>query len=147
TLFPTDDKGGFANPSRYTFSQYLHDKGFLSFTATKHVLDPYVRLKFFSSAKFNDKKYEEDKEKLLDYYNSLGFRDANIAKDTQYYNTKGNINIDIKVGEGRKYYFGNISWRGNTKYPDSLLTAILGISKGDIYNIDLLNKKLGKNVA
>lgn len=147
TLFPTSDTGGFVNPSRYTFSEYLRDKGFLSFTKTKHVLDPYIRLKLFSSAKFNDKKYEEDKEKVLNYYNSLGYRDAEIVKDTLYNNSKGNINIDLKVSEGKKYYFGNITWKGNTKYPDSLLTAFLGISKGDIYNIDLLNRKLGKTLT
>jgi len=147
TLFPTNDTGGFANPSRYTFSEYLRDKGFLSFTKTKHVLDPYIRLKLFSSAKFNDKKYEEDKEKVLNYYNSLGYRDAEIVKDTLYNNSKGNINIDLKISEGKKYYFGNITWKGNTKYPDSLLTAFLGINKGDIYNIDLLNRKLGKTLT
>jgi outer membrane protein insertion porin family len=147
TLFPMSDSGGFANPSRYTFQEYLRDKGFLSFTKTKHVLDPYIRLKLFSSAKFNDKKYEDDKQKLIDYYNSLGYRDAEIVRDTLYNNAKGNINIDLQVSEGKKYYFGNITWKGNTKYPDSLLTAILGINKGDIYNIDLLNRKLGKTLT
>jgi outer membrane protein insertion porin family len=147
TLFPTSDKGGFADPKRYTFQDYLSDQGFLSFTKTKKVLDPYVRLKLFTSAKFNEKKYGEDKDKLLDYYNGLGFRDADIVKDTQYYNNKGNMNIDIKLNEGHKYYFGNITWRGNTKYSDSLLNAILGINKGDIYNVDILNKKLGKTLS
>jgi len=150
TLYPAKDSGGFANPSRYTFSDYLRDKGFLSFTRTRRVLDPYVRLKIFSSAKFDNKKYEEDKEKLVDYYNSLGHRDAAIVKDTVYMvdtAKRANINIDIKVSEGHKYYFGNITWRGNTKYPDSLLTAILAITKGDIYNIELLNKKLGKTIS
>ncbi len=147
TLFPTNDSGGIANPDRYTFSDYLGDKGFLSFSKTKQVLDPYVRIKLFTSAKFNDKKFEEDKEKLLEYYNSLGYRDATISKDTLYNNSKGNINIDIKVDEGNKYYFGDITWRGNTKYSDSLLTAVLAIKKGNIYNVDLLNKKLGKNIS
>ena len=64
-----------------------------------------------------------------------------------YYNGNGHINIDIKVSEGRRYYFGNITWRGNTKYSDSILTAILGIRKGDIYNLETLNKKLGKSAA
>jgi len=147
TLHPTADTGGFANPTHYTFGDYLSDKGYLTFSKTKRVLDPYIRMNLFSSAKFSEKKYEEDKEKLLGYYNSLGFRDANIVKDTQYYNSKGNMNIDIKVDEGHKYYFGNITWRGNTKYPDSLLTVILAIKRGDTYNLDLLNKKLGKSIS
>jgi outer membrane protein insertion porin family len=124
----------------------MKEKGFLTFTKTKKVLDPYARIKF-SGAKFDTKKYEEDKDNILDYYNSLGYRDATIVNDTVYYNGNGHINIDIKVSEGRRYYFGNITWRGNTKYSDSILTAILGIRKGDIYNLETLNKKLGKSAA
>ncbi len=147
TLFPSKYGGGLPNPKHYTFSDYLRDKGFLSFSKTKRVLDPYVRIKLFSSAKFNDKKYEEDKENLLSYYNSIGYRDAAIAKDTQYYNARGNMNIDFKIEEGHKYYFGNITWRGNTRYSDSLLTVLLGITKGDTYNLEILNKKLGKTLS
>ena len=144
TLYPPDNSGGFISPKHYTFDDYLKDHGYLTYTYTKKLLDPYVRLKFFTSAKFNEKKYADDKDKLIDYYNSLGYRDAAIAKDKVFKNSKGSFNIDIKVSEGHKYYFGNIVWRGNTKYNDSLLTAVLGIQKGDIYNADLLNKRLGK---
>ncbi|MFX5464993.1 POTRA domain-containing protein, partial [Acinetobacter baumannii] len=76
---------------------------------------------------FDEKKYEEDKEKVLEFYNSIGYRDATIEKDTVYSTIGGNLNIDLKVNEGRKYYFGNITWRGNTKYSDSILSTILGI--------------------
>jgi outer membrane protein insertion porin family len=131
---------------KYQFQQYLADKGFLSYSRTKRVLDPYVRLKL-SGAKFDEKKYSDDKEKLLEFYNSLGYRDAAIEKDTVYHTNRGDLNIDLRVNEGHKYYFGNISWRGNTKYADSVLSAILGIRKGDIYNLAILNKKLGKDVG
>jgi len=144
TLFPVFDEPKIVKPQRYSFEQYMKEKGFLTFTKTKKVLDPYARIKF-SGAKFDTKKYEEDKDNILDYYNSLGYRDATIVNDTVYYNGNGHINIDIKVSEGRRYYFGNITWRGNTKYSDSILTAILGIRKGDIYNLETLNKKLGKS--
>jgi outer membrane protein insertion porin family len=53
------------------------------------------------------------------------------------------MHIEIQLEEGHKYYFGNISWSGATKYSDSLLTALLGIKKGDTYNRDILDKKLG----
>ena len=145
TLFPPKDSSGL-NPKVYTFADYMHDKGFFYPSKTKKVLDPYVRLKL-SSAKFNEKKYNEDKLKLIDYYNSLGHRDAVLVSDTTFYNNKGNMDIAIKVSEGHKYYFGNIIWSSNTKYPDSLLTAVLAIKKGDIYNLDLLNKKLGKSLS
>ena len=149
TLYPPKDTSLSFNPISYTFSDYMHDKGFFYPSKTGKVLDPYLRLKFFNSAKFNEKKYNEDRDKIIDYYNSLGYRDAVLVSDPNAitYNTKGNMDITIKVSEGSKYYFGNISWSSNTKYPDSLLTAVLAIKKGDIYNLDLLNKKLGKNLS
>ena len=143
TLYPVQDKGQIVIPTHYTFEQYMKEQGFLSFSKTKKVLDPYVRIKL-SSAKFDQTKYFDDKNKILDYYNTLGYRDAVIEQDTVYSTSRGNINIDIKLNEGRRYYFGNISWRGNTKYSDSLLTSILNIRKGDIYNMEILNKKLGR---
>ncbi len=146
TLFPVFDAPKIVTTQRYSFEQYMKEKGFLTFTKTKKVLDPYARIKF-SGAKFDTKKYEDDKDNILDYYNSLGYRDATIVNDTVYYNANGHLNIDIKVSEGRRYYFGNITWRGNTKYADSILTAILGIRKGDIYNLETLNKKLGKSAT
>ena len=146
TLFPTYDKAMIVEAKHYTFDDYLKEKGYLTFSRTKKVLDPYVRLKF-SSAKFDSKKFTSDLDNILEYYNTLGYRDAVILKDTVYHTKKGDLNIDIKLSEGRRYYFGNISWRGNTKYGDSILTTILGIRKGDIYNMDILNKKLGKNAG
>jgi len=146
TLYPTFDKGMIVETKRYTFDDYLNEHGYLTFSRTKKVLDPYVRIKL-SSAKFDEKKYTADKDNILDYYNTLGFRDAVIQKDTVYHTQKGDLNIDIKISEGHRYYFGNIGWRGNTKFSDSILTQILGIRKGDIYNMDILNKKLGKNAS
>ncbi len=148
TLFPENIKSPYGDTVKNTnFKKYLRDAGPLSISKTKDVLDPYLRLKLFSSSKFNEKKYLEDKERLLEYYNSLGYRDAAIVADTQFFNKKGNINIDIKVKEGRKYFFGDISWRGNTKYSDSILNLFLGIKRGDSYNIEILNKRLGKQLS
>jgi len=147
TLYPMSDKGPYGSRKKETFKEYLKDFGFLSGTKTLNFLDPYFRFKFFNAAKFDQKKYDEDKEKVLEYYNSQGYRDAQIIGDTVYTAKNGNLNVDLKVDEGRKYYFGKISWKGNSKYSDSILNVILGISKGDIYNIATLNKRLGKQLS
>ncbi len=147
TLYPSTDKSPYGENTVYSFRQYLSEAGFLSVTKTKDLLDPYFRFKLFSNAKFNEKKYEEDKEKIIEFYNSLGYRDAVIAADTQYYNQKGNLKVDIKIDEGHKYYFGNIAWKGNTKYSDSILNFLLAIKKGETYNLETLNKKLGKQLS
>jgi outer membrane protein insertion porin family len=148
TLFPqrvTSPYGDTMKTER--FKDYLRDIGYMSPSKTKDYLEPYFRFKLFSSSKFNDKKYLEDKERILTYYNARGYRDAILVADTQFYDIKGNLNIDIKVKEGRKYYFGNIAWKGNTKYADSILNLLLAIKKGDVYNIETLNKRLGKQLS
>ena len=147
TLHPSEETSVYGTEKKLSFKEYLQDWGFLSPSLTRQLLDPYFRFKMFSGAKFDIKKYEEDKDKVLDYYNSLGFRDAQIIADTQYVTKSGNMNVELKVNEGRRYYFGNITWKGNSKYTDSLLNAILAIDKGDIYNIDILNKRLGKQLT
>lgn len=147
SLKPSYEKPVYGEKERTSFKEYLKDYGFLSLSKTKRFIDPWFRFKLFSSAKFNRKKYEEDKIKVLDYYNSLGYRDAVIVDDTTHITGKGALNVDIKVNEGRKYYFGNITWKGNTKYKDSILNLVLGINKGDIYNLETLDKRLGKGGA
>jgi len=149
TLFPDKVVSPYGDTStaRKSFNQYLKDVDYMSFTKTREYLDPYIRIRGFGGAKFNEKKYGEDKESVLGYYNAQGYRDAELISDTQTYNQKGNLDIHIKLSEGRKYYFGNMEWTGNTKYSDSVLSLFLGIKKGDIYNLELLNKRLGKQLT
>jgi outer membrane protein insertion porin family len=147
TLYSTKMQSPYGKNEKLSFADYVKNWGFMSLSKTKILLDPYFRFKLFSSAKFDEKKYVEDKEKVLSQYNALGFRDAQILADTMYYTKDGNLNIDLKVTEGRKYYFGNIAWRGNSKYSDSLLNAIVAIKKGDIYNLETLNNRLGKQLS
>lgn len=147
TLHPVRTPSPYGEVKDISLGEYMNNWGFLSPTETRNFIDPYFRFKLFSGSKFDPKKYQEDKDKVLNYYNSVGYRDAQIVADTMYYNQNGNLQIDLKVKEGTKYYFGDIVWRGNTKYPDSLLTSILNIHKGDVYNIDLLNKRLGKQLS
>ncbi len=147
TLHPSTETSPYGTDSAEKFSEYIKDWGFLVPSKTKALLDPYFRFKLFSSAKFDSKKYEEDKEKVITHYNSLGYRDAQIVADTQYNSSNGNIDVALKVVEGPKYYFGNIAWKGNAKYSDSILNVLLGIHKGDVYNIETLNKKLGTQLS
>jgi len=147
TLKPDNAQSPYGSRKPASFNEYIKDWGFMSISKTKRMLDPYFRFKLLSSAKFDEKKYEEDKEKVLNFYNANGYRDAQILSDTQYMTAKGHLNVDIKVSEGNRYYFGDIVWKGNSKYSDSILNVLLGINKGDIYNVGLLNKRLGKEAA
>ncbi|MBV9961279.1 MAG: outer membrane protein assembly factor [Parafilimonas sp.] len=146
TLFPSRFRTTLDDSNHYTFHDYLSEWGFLSFTKTRSLLEPYVKIKPFSSAKYDAKKYDDDKNSVITYYNSLGYRDAAIGNDT-IVNAKDGLHLYIPVTEGRKYYFGNITFSNNTKYSDSLLIALLGIKKGDTYDRDILDKKLGITIS
>lgn len=104
-----------------------------------------VRLRIFKSSKFIDEDYQEDKLLLIKKYNSLGFRDARILRDSISKNPDNTINIDLWVEEGTKYYIRNITWIGNTKYSSQFLDRILKIGKGDVYDQDALEQALTYN--
>ncbi len=80
TLFPEPNQTPYGPHDSITLRQYLNNWGFLSITGTRDFLDPYFRFKLFSSSKFNQTKYDDDKQHVIDYYNSQGYRDATIPK-------------------------------------------------------------------
>ncbi len=98
--------------------------------------------RIFKSSKFVESNFEKDKERIIQKFNELGFRDALIVKDSVYKFDNKSINIDIVLSEGHKYYFRNIKWVGNTKYSDAYLSNVLGIKAGDVYNQKALESKL-----
>lgn len=100
-------------------------------------------LNIFKSKKFLEEEYEEDKIMLIQKYNSKGFRNAKIISDSVAYKVASNtVDIYLKVKEGNKFYFRDISWVGNTKYSQEFLSQKLGIKKGEVYSQDLLNERL-----
>jgi outer membrane protein insertion porin family len=104
-----------------------------------------IRLRIFKSAKFIEDDYQADKMLLIGKYNSLGYRDARILKDSISTNPDNTVNIDIWIEEGPKYYIRNITWVGNTKYPSKYLDRVLKVSKGDVYDQGALEEALTYN--
>lgn len=96
----------------------------------------------FGSKKFKEDKFQEDKENLVAKMQEKGYRDAAILADTVTKHDDRTVNVKIKIFEGRKYYFGNIKWSGNARYPNDLLARVLRIEKGNVFSEELLNKRL-----
>ena len=97
---------------------------------------------FFSSKKFNEGEYDNDKRAMLSVFNEAGYRDARIVKDTMYYVEPGRLQIDFEIDEGKKYYFRDITWTGNSVYSTETLNDILMINKGDVYDVVTMEKRL-----
>lgn len=125
--------------------KYLGEPYDVSWDGVKEFLGDNIKLNIFASSKFLQTEYEEDKQRVIDYYNSKGYRDAEIVSDSIYSHNARTINIDFKVHEGPKYYFRDIIWAGNYVYTDKQLDAVLAIGKGDVYNKELIQRKLTFN--
>jgi outer membrane protein insertion porin family len=97
---------------------------------------------FLKAKKFTPERYKEAKEKLLERYSELGFRDATILDDSVWTVDDKHLNVYVKVDEGDKYYLRNINWVGNTIVTTDYLNAVLGMKKGDVYNQKQMNKRL-----
>ena len=97
---------------------------------------------FFSSKKFNEAEYENDKRSLISTFNEAGYRDARIVKDTMYFVEPDRLQIDFEIDEGKQYFFRDITWTGNSVYSSDVLNGILKISKGDVYDVVTMEKRL-----
>jgi outer membrane protein insertion porin family len=108
----------------------------------KTFINDNVKLNIFSASKFIKTDYEEDKKKLISFYNSKGYRDAEILTDTVFAFNKRTVDINMKLYEGPKYHFRNIIWKGNYLHTDVTLNTILGVKKGDVYDRELIDRKI-----
>ena len=101
--------------------------------------------RFFTPSKFISAKYIEDKEKLIAFYNVKGYRDARLVEDTVFRHNDKTVSVHLKIEEGKQYHYRNIDWEGNYLYTDTQLAAILKLKKGDIYNVEELQKRITFN--
>ncbi|MGL2966675.1 BamA/OMP85 family outer membrane protein [Flavobacterium sp. XGLA_31] len=136
------DKGDKLKISRITFdgNEKFSDKKLRGAMKNTKQINP---IRIFKASKFIKDKYKEDLTSVVEKYKEKGYRDARILSDSVYLNAKKTkLAINIKVEEGHKYYFGNIKFLGNSVYSDQLLSRVLGIKKGDVYNGVLLEKRI-----
>ncbi len=96
----------------------------------------------FKASKYVESTFEEDKGKLIAKYNEKGYRDAKIEVDSVYRFDDKMLNVYIKIFEGNQYFFRDVTWVGNSKYPSELLDRELKITKGDVFDQSILDKRL-----
>lgn len=113
--------------------------------AIKKIKRKKNKINVFASSKFIYSKFEEEKQNISNKYLSRGYRDARIISDSISLVAPNRIVVYVKLFEGNKYYFRNISWKGNIKFRTSLLDTLLGIRKGDVFNQAQLDEKIYSN--
>ncbi len=135
------DRGEKVKIQKITFNGADHVKESKLVRSMKKTRDKRLQ-NFFSSKKFQEKEYDNDKRQLLAAFNEAGYRDARIVKDTMYYVEPNRLQIDFDIDEGNKYYFRDITWTGNSVYDTDVLNNVLKIQPGDVYDVVTMEKRL-----
>ena len=135
------DRGEKVKIKKITFNGNDHVKESKLVRSMKKTRDARLQ-NFFSSKKFNEAEYENDKRAMISAFNEAGYRDARIVKDTMYYIEPGRLQIDFEIDEGKQYYFRDITWTGNSVYTADALNQILMINKGDVYDVVTMQKRV-----
>lgn len=100
-------------------------------------------INIFQNTKLKMEDYEEDKNLLVEFYNSRGYRNATIVSDSIYDINEKRIGIHLNVTEGDKFYIRDVKWVGNSVYETDMLNNMFGVKKGDTYDKKSMHKRLG----
>ncbi len=98
------------------------------------------------SGRFDDKKFDEDLEKLRDHYRNEGYLDVEIAADkiTFSYPKPDRLTITIPVKEGKRYRIGEIVLNGVNLFPVELVRRVARIETGDVYSPTKLDEEIDR---
>ncbi len=99
----------------------------------------------FKAKKFVAERYAADKERVIEKYNELGFRDAVIVQDSVVDNGDNTVDIYLGVEEGDRYYVRDIKWVGNSVYNTAQLNRVFKMERGDVYNQKHIKKRLNED--
>ncbi len=89
--------------------------------------------RWYRKGTFKEEEFQKDLEKIVDFYKEKGYLDARVL-DYDFKHDQGWLNISIDVNEGRKYYFGNISFEGDSTISEERLQKALRIKPNTVYN-------------
>lgn len=100
--------------------------------------------RWWRGGEFDPDQYEEDREKIIEFYKRKGYLDAQIISDSVWYGSdKKNLFIQIVLSEGEKYKFGKVSWEGNQLFPSKKLSRLVKFKEGNIYSQQKYEETLG----
>ncbi len=101
---------------------------------------------FWSHPKFEKKKFEADKQKLIKFFRKNGYLDAEVLADSTWYGEdKKHISVLVTVHEGAQYKIRDIHWSGNSVYTSQVLNERLGFARGMVYDEERFEQNLRGN--
>jgi outer membrane protein insertion porin family len=94
------------------------------------------------SGRFKDEEFEDDLDKLRDYYREQGFLDVEIPADkvAYAYPDEKKLVVTIDINEGRQYRIGDITFTDNKLYPTQLFHLLIQQRPGMVFTPSKLDK-------
>ncbi len=130
--------------------------GQIAFSGNDHALGEVLAkqlgtkaVSYFNSGYYNPVTVESDKEKIVSYYQSKGYVDAQVkdvivedisAEDDKYERLK----LTYVVDEGEAWFFGSIRVEGNTVFSDEQFAALVTMKEGSPLDLSRVQKEVGQ---
>jgi outer membrane protein insertion porin family len=99
----------------------------------------------FRAKKFTPDNYKEDKKRLIEKFQELGYRDARIVADSVTRYDDKTVDVTLQIEEGVRYYLRSITIVGNTVFSSEDLLRYIQMKPGDVYNQKKLDERLHKD--
>ena len=96
------------------------------------------------TGRFKDDTFQDDLDKLRDFYREDGFLDVEIAEDKVLfdYPKPDKLVITIPISEGHQYHVGEITFTGNKLHSSALLKRVASkyVKSGQVFTPSKLDK-------
>lgn len=94
------------------------------------------------SGRFKDEDFEDDLDKLRDYYREEGYLDVQVRPEqiSFDYPSPNRLIITITINEGRRYSIGEVEITGAEIYPSGLLGIVLKQRSGMVFSPSKLDE-------
>ena len=103
---------------------------------------------FFSwltgSGVYKEDQFEEDRERLIEFYRSRGYIDFEIKDVALEQLNPKRIVVKIQISEGSPYKVGSISFKGASMFPTNEVDKRLDLKPGATFTPGSLSKDIGK---
>ncbi len=113
-----------------------------------HFTDEQIEIKltnrqktWYRKARLKEDEFVKDLDRIVDFYKQRGFIDAKVLNYDMKFD-QGWASITISVSEGTRYYFGNVTIKGDSVMKEADLRRLIRYHSGEPYNTKLAQATL-----
>ena len=98
--------------------------------------------RFYKPSKYLESSFQTDLQGVVNFYHGKGYRNARVLRDSLSRGADGQVHLDVFMEEGMPFFFGDITFTGNTKYRTTQLDSLLDIQRGEVFSLERLETRV-----